>query len=242
MCPPRLIVMLAAMLVVGAWAEEPLRTKAQLVASIPSTDIFGPAELTWCTTVFELSPSEVFITLHKARYVVGSSSSGSNFAIHQRGTQGYRTLFRCVTDGVADIEMPLLCRYRPVGEQHHRQLVYFKERSTGTDGNIYQHLLVLNEDGSIQEVECETGLKLPFAKDETAWYSQPLFRDDDLAFVCPVFRIDKQAKQEVGEHIADFVGSYRLVANPPVDPPTVVKPFRLEIQSCQRRALTKPGE
>lgn len=35
MCQPRMIVMFAALLVVGAWAEEPLRTKAQLVASIP---------------------------------------------------------------------------------------------------------------------------------------------------------------------------------------------------------------
>ncbi len=194
---------------------------------------------------------ELFLTLHQAHFVDSIISGGSNFAIHQRGPQGYRTIFRCVTDGSYVIDMSLLCQCQPVGELSSRQLLYFNEHSTGTDGHRQKHLMILNRDGSIQEVECEAGMKLPFAKDETTWYPQLLLRDDDLAFVYPVYLIDKRAKYGIGEHIADLVGTYRLVANPPadsakvdspkVDPQKVIKPFRLEVQRCRRRAL-KPGE
>ena len=241
------VVMLSAKPSVTARAEgttESIRTKMELIATIPPTaDIYGPAELAWCTTLFLPGP-ELFVTLHDYGFAHGNfgSGGGSHFAIHRREPAGYRTIFRHATEGTYAINStPLVCDFRPGGDGFPRRLFYVEDHSTGTDGDHQPHLWVMTEEGRIQDIEWVYP-RLSLAKDEDAFPPDIMFRDDDLAFRYRICRILDQATRSAGEHVADVVGSYRLIANPPVDPPKTVRPFRLEVQAIRRVPLATQGD
>lgn len=239
-----LVVLLTAKQPVVAKKEQPpesIRTKAQLIAPIPPTaDIYGPAELAWCTTLILPGP-ELFVTLHGYGFAQYRSGGGSHFAIHRREPAGYRTIFRHATeDGYVIDERPLVCDYSSIGDGSFYRLFYVEDHSTGTDGRHQPHLWILMSDGGIQEIEWVYP-HLPVAKNEDASPPDILFRDDDLAFKYGVYRIHDESTHSAGEHVADVVGSYRLVANPPAEPPQKTAPFRLEIQTI-RRVTTAKGD
>lgn len=208
-------------------------SKAQLLADIPpQVDIYTPAELAWCATI--AGTPERFLTLHRSRFAGAISSGPSVLAIHHREAQGYRTVFQYRSpDGYTIADAPRIGTCRVVGEDASRQLVYAEDWSTGTDGN-YERLLLMLTDTGVQEVDWPYGEKLPLAKDEDTLPQEFWFGDDGLAFRYQVCRIHDPATRSVGAHVADLVGTYRLVANPPGGPAQRPKPFKLETATIRR--------